>query len=159
MAMKMKLFAISMVSAALLAGPALADDKDVEIKAKDGDLKVKTEDKISDLNRKAHDQVCQGHHGAVTAKTDTSVTIDGKRYALTLDTKVNKQEEPLLLKTVKVGDNVCFTTEKAADGSDQIAKLMAISDQDKIRVREKEVDVNSPSKVEVETPDKKIEVK
>ena len=39
--MKMKLFAISMVSAALLAGPALADDKDVEIKGKDGDVKIK----------------------------------------------------------------------------------------------------------------------
>ena len=36
---------------------------------------------------------------------------------------------------------------------------MAIKDEDKVQVREKEVDVNSPNKVEVETPDKKIEVK
>jgi hypothetical protein len=155
--MKMKLFAISMMSAALLVSPAIADD--VEIKSKDGDLKARAEDKAADLNRKTHDQICKGQHGSVTAKTDSSVTVDGKMYALTLDTKVNKQEEPLLLKTVKVGDKVCFTTEKAADGSEQIAKLMAISDEDKVRVREKEVDVDSPSKVEVETPNKKIEVK
>ena len=106
------------------------------------------------------DLVSQPPEGfAVTAKTDTSVTIDGKMYALTADTKVNKQEEPLLLKTVKVGDKVCFTTEKAADGTQQIAKLMAVGDEDKVQVREKEVDVDSPSKVEVETPNKKIEVK
>jgi hypothetical protein len=47
----------------------------------------------------------------------------------------------------------------AADGTDQVAKLIAIGDEDKVRVREKEVDVDSPSKVEVETPNKKIEVK
>ena len=143
-----------MVSAALAVSPVslLADDKDV-------DVKVKTEDKLSDLNRQTHEKICQGNHGAVTAKTDTSVTVDGKMYALTVDTKVNKQEEPLLLKTVKVGDKVCFTTEKAADGTQQIAKLMAVGDQDKVRVREKDVDVDAPSKVEVETPNKKIEVK
>ena len=61
--------------------------------------------------------------------------------------------------SVKVGDKVCFTTEKAADGTQQIAKLVAVGDQDKVRVREKDVDVDAPSKVEVETPNKKIEVK
>jgi co-chaperonin GroES (HSP10) len=161
--MKMKLFAISMVSAALAMSPVsmLAQDKDVEVEVKDkaGEVKDKADDKISELNRKTHEKICQGHHGAVTAKTDMSVTIDGKIYALTADTRVNKQEEPLLLKTVKVGDKVCFTTEKAADGTDQVAKLIAIGDEDKVRVREKEVDVDSPSKVEVETPNKKIEVK
>lgn len=150
--MKMKLFAISMVSAALIVSPASlrAEDKDV-------DVKVKTGNRVSELNRKAHDKICQGHHGSVTAKTDTSISVDGKMYALTVDTKVNKQEEPLLPKTVKVGDKVCFKTEKAADGSEQISRLVAITDENKVRVREKELD--SPSKVEVETPEKKNEVK
>ena len=121
------------------------------MRADDNDTKTKAEDKVAEANRKAHEKICQGHHGAVTAKTDTSITIDGKMYALTADTKVNKQEEPLLLKTVKVGDTVCFTTEKAADGSQQISKLIAIDKDEKVRVREKESD--SPSK-EVETPNK-----
>lgn len=160
--MKMKLFAISVVSAALAFSPAalLAQDNNVEVEVKDKgtELKEKARDKASELKQKAHDEACQGKHGSVTAKTDNSVTIDGQRYALTADTRVNKQEEPLLLKTVKVGDKVCFTTEKAADGTDQIAKLMAIGDEEKVRVREKENGVETP-KIEVETPEKQIEVK
>jgi hypothetical protein len=157
--MKIKLIAISVVSAALAFSPAavFAQDDNVEVKDKGEELKDKASDKAAELKQKAHDETCQGKHGSVTAKTDNSVTIDGKRYALTADTRVNKQEEALLLKGVKTGDKVCFTTEKAADGTDQIAKLMAI-DEDKVRVREKENGVESPS-IEVETPEKKIEVK
>lgn len=154
--MKMKLILISMLSATLVAIPstARADDKDgVKV-----DVKAKANNKVAEANRKTHEKLCQGNHGTVTAKTDTSVTIDGKMYSLTADTRVNKQEEPILLKSVKVGDHLCFTTEKAADGSMQIAQLMAIDkDADKVRVRDREND--SPSKVEVETPNKKIEVK
>ena len=121
------------------------------MRADDNDAKDKAHDKIAEANHKTHEKICQGNHGTVTAKTDTSVTIDGKTYALTMDTKVNKQEEPLLLKTVKVGDNVCFVTEKAADGSPQISKLIAIDKDEKVRVRDRQND--SPSK-EVETPNK-----
>lgn len=152
--MKMKFLAIAFASAALLIVPTSvrADDND-----KIADSKS---DKTAEAKRKAHEKICQGHHGNVTAKTDTTITIDDKTYALTADTKVNKQEEPLLLKTVKVGDTVCFTTQKAADGSQQISKLIAIDKDEKVRVREKESDSSdSPSKVEVETPNKKIEVK
>lgn len=150
--MNMKVWAVSITAAALLVPTAAkAEDHDKEVKVKAGD-------KISELNRKTHEKICQGNHGTVTTKTDNSITIDGKQYALTADTRVNKQEEPLLPKTVKSGDNVCFTTEKASDGSQQIAQLIAIpKDTDKVRVREKESD--SPNKVEVETPNKKIEVK
>ena len=140
-----------MAAAALLTTPlsGRADDNDKEIKGS-------VNGKVAEAQRKAHEKICQGHHGTVTAKTDNSVTIDGKRYALTADTKVNKQEEPLLLKTVKVGDTVCYTTEKASDGSQQIAQLIAIDkNTDRVRVREKD----SSGKVEVETPSKKIEVK
>jgi hypothetical protein len=148
--MKIKLLAISLVATALATGPALcADDTEKDVTIKGG--------KISEAQRKTHEKICQGHHGTVTSKTDSSITIDAKTYALTADTRVNKQEEPLLPKTVKVGDTVCFTTEKAADGSQQIAKLIAIDKNEKIRVREKDSD--SPGKVEVETPKKKIEVK
>jgi len=147
--MKMKLFAISMASAALLVSPVRADDKD-------NDLSNKAGNKVSELNRKTHEKICKGQHGSVTAKTDTSISIDGKMYSLVADTKVNKQEEPLLPKTVKTGDHVCFVTEKASDGSDQISKLMAV-EKDSTRVRERDSD--SPTKIEVETPDKKIEVK
>jgi hypothetical protein len=146
--MKMKLLAISIVAAALALGPALrADDTDKDVNTKGG--------KIAEAQRKTHEKICQGHHGTVTAKTDTSITVDSKTYALTADTRVNKQEEPLLPKTVKVGDTVCFTTEKASDGSQQIAKLIAIDKDEKVRVREKDSD----GKVEVETPSKKIEIK
>lgn len=148
MFMKMKLFAISMASAALLVNPVRADDKDKDLSDRAGD-------KVSELNRKTHDKVCKGQHGSVTAKTDTSISIDGKMYALVADTRVNKQEEPLLPKTVKSGDHVCFVTEKASDGSEQISKVMAV-DKDSTRVREKDSD--SP-KIEVQTPNKKIEVK
>ena len=149
--MKINILAVSMAAAALLTTPlsGRADDNDKEIKGS-------VNGKVAEAQRKAHEKICQGHHGTVTAKTDNSVTIDGKRYALTADTKVNKQEEPLLLKTVKVGDTVCYTTEKASDGSQQIAQLIAIDkNTDRVRVREKD----SSGKVEVETPSKKIEVK
>ena len=152
--MKMKFLAVSVISTALvLSAPTLvrADDNDKDVKVKE-----KASDKLAEANKKAHEKICQGNHGKVTAKTDNTITVDGKLYALTADTKVNKQEEPLLPKTVKVGDTVCFTTEKAADGSAQISKLIAIDKDEKVRVREKE---ESPSKVEVETPNKKIEVK
>ena len=149
--MNTKVLAVWVTAAALLVPTAAwaEDDKDV---------KGKASDKLSELNRKTHEKICQGKHGTVTSKTDNSVTIDGKQYALTIDTRVNKQEEALLTKTLKSGDTVCFTTEKAADGSQQVAQLIAIpKDTEKVRVREKESD--SPSKVEVETPNKKIEVK
>ena len=152
--MKTKYLAVSILSGALLAVPfsVRADDHDKEVKIKAGD-------KVAEANRKTHESICKGNHGTITAKSDLSITVDGKAYALTADTKVNKQEEALLPKTVKVGDTVCFVTEDAADGSKQISKLIAINkDSDKVRVREKD-DLNSPSKVEVETPNKKIEVK
>jgi hypothetical protein len=151
--MKTKYLAVSILSGLLLAVPfsvRAADD--------DTDVKAKADNKLTEAQRKTHEAICQGHHGTVTAKGTDSITIDGKRYALTADTKVNKQEEPILPKTVKVGDTVCFVTQQAADGSPQISKLIAIDkDTDKVRVREKDSD--SPSKVEVETPNKKIEVK
>lgn len=151
--MKTKYLAVSILTGILLAVPfsvrAADDDKDV---------KVKADDKLTEAQRKTHEAMCQGHHGTVTAKGASSITIDGKRYALTADTKVNKQEEAILPKTVNVGDTVCFATQEAADGSQQISKLIAIDkDTEKVRVREKESD--SPSKVEVETPNRKIEVK
>jgi hypothetical protein len=155
LSMKTKYLAVSILSGALLAVPfaARADDNDKN-------LKDKANDKAAEAQRKTHESICQGHHGQVTAKSTDSITIDGKRYALTADTGVNKQEEPLLPKTVKVGDTVCFVTQQAADGSQQISKLIAIDkDTEKVRVREKDSDTDSPSKVEVETPNKKIEVK
>ena len=149
--MKKKMLLISMLSATLIAIPSsLFADDDVKV-----DVKAKGNEKLSEANRKTHEKICQGNHGTITAKTDTSVTIDGTQYAMTADTKVNKQEEPLLLKTAKVGDHVCFTTEKAADGSKQIAQIIQVpQDTDKVRVREKD-----DNKIEVETPNKKIEVK
>ena len=152
--MKIKYLAVSILSGALLALPFAARAAD------DKDLKNRADDKISEAQRKTHESICQGHHGTVTAKSDTTITIDGKSYALTADTKVNKQEEPLLPKTVKVGDTVCYVTQDAADGSKQISKLIAIDkDTEKVRARENESDVNSPSKVEVETPNRKNEAK
>jgi hypothetical protein len=150
--MKMKFIAISAMSAALLIVPTSvrADDDDKDVKGKGSD-------KVAETNRKTHENICQGHHGTITAKSDNSITIDGKQYALTVDTQVNKQGESLIAKSSKVGDSVCFATEKAADGSMQISKLIAVSKDEKVRVRDKEND--SPNKVEVETPNKKIEVK
>jgi hypothetical protein len=150
--MKMKFIAISIVSAALLIVPSSARAAD-----DDKDVKVKAGDKTAEAQQKTHEKICQGHHGTVTAKSDNSITIDGKQYALTADTQVNKQGEALLSKTAKVGDTVCFTTQKAADGSMQISKIIAIDKDEKVRVREKEND--SLGKGEVETPEKKDEVK
>lgn len=119
---------------------------------------------MSDVERKAHEKMCKGKHGTITDKTANSVTIDGKTYALKINTPVNKQEEALLPKTSKVGDRVCYTTAEAADGSQQITAMMGLDkDTDRMRVRGKDndvdVDVKDSGKVEVETPSKKIEVK
>lgn len=143
------------MAAALLVGSTSmrADDKDVKIKV-DAD---KAENKVAEANRKTHEKICQGHHGSITAKSDNTLTIDGKLYALTADAKETKGGESLLSKSSKVGDTVCFNTQKATDGSMQISKMIAIDKDEKVRVREKELD--SPNKIEVETPDKKIEIK
>lgn len=125
--------------------------------------RVRVHDKLSEVERKAHEKMCQGKHGTITDKTANSLTIDGKQYAFKINTPVNKQEEPLYSKITKVGDRVCFTTMEAADGTHQIAKLMAIDEQaDRVRVREKESDVkveSKPGKVEIETPEHEVEVK
>ena len=150
--MKMK-FVISAITAACLIIPTSVraeDDKDVKVK-------VKADDKVAEANQKTHEKICQGHHGTITAKSDSTMTIDGKQYALTADTQTTKQGEALISKSSKVGDTVCFTTEKATDGSMQISRLIAIDKDEKVRVRDKELD--TPNKVEVETPNKKIEVK
>jgi hypothetical protein len=156
--MKMKLLAISVAAAAALVVPTTvrADDDVDKAKDKAQDKVQKAEDKLAEANRKTHEKICQGHHGTVTAKSDNSITIDGKRYAYTADTKVNKQEEALISKTVKSGDHVCFTTEKAADGSDQVAQVIMVDKDEKVRVRDKDADY--PKKVD-ETPDKKDDVK
>src|SRR5436190_5577153 len=131
--MKMKFIAISAMSAALIIVPTSvrADDNDKDVKGK-------ADDKVSEANQKTHEKICQGNHGTVTAKSDNSITIDGKQYALTADAKTTKQGEALISKSAKVGDSVCFATEKAADGSMQISKMIAISKDEKVRVREKE---------------------
>lgn len=144
------------MAAALLVVPTSVradDDKEVKVKVD----KDKTESKVADANRKTHEQICQGHHGSITAKSDSTITVDGKQYALTADAKETKGGESLISKAAKVGDTVCFTTQKATDGSMQISKMIAIDKDEKVRVRDKEND--SPNKVEVETPEKKIEVK
>lgn len=99
-------------------------------------------DTLSAAQQKVHEEMCEGHHGRITDKTANSLTIDGKIYALKINTPVNKQEEPLLPKTVKVGDRVCYDLKKAADGSKQISRLIAIdrASDEKMRVREKESD-------------------
>ncbi|HTD68587.1 MAG TPA: hypothetical protein VK846_18855 [Candidatus Limnocylindria bacterium] len=150
MKMKLRFWVVPVMSAALLVVPTSvrADDAD--------DAKAKIENKITEANRKTHEKICQGHHGTVTAKTDNSVTINDKQYAMTADAQVNKQGEPVLLKTLKTGDFVCFTTQKAADGSSQISQVIALDNDQKVRVREREG--SSPSK-EVETPNKKNDVK
>lgn len=155
MKMKMKFIAISAMSAALLAAPTSlrADDKDVKVKV-DND---KVENKVAEANQKTHEKICQGNHGSITAKSDSTLTIDGKQYALTADAKETKGGESLISKASKVGDTVCFTTQKAADGSMQISKMIAIDKDEKVRVRDRELD--APNKIEVETPDKKLEVK
>jgi hypothetical protein len=115
-------------------------------------------DKTSDSQREAHERICQGHHGTVTAKTDNSVTIEGKTYAMSADTRVIKgSDAAVTLKKVTVGDTVCFDTQAAADGSQQVTALMTINKDEKVRVREKDSD--SPGKGEVETPNKKDEAK
>lgn len=152
--MKMKMLLISILSASLIAVPSSvrADEhKDVKVDKKDKNA-------LSEANRETHQKICEGNHGKVTAKTDNNVTIDGKRYALTADARVQRGNGAVLLRGVEVGDTLCFTTQKAADGTMQISQLMAVpADTEKVRVREKEND--SPNKVEVETPNKKIEVK
>jgi hypothetical protein len=153
--MKTKYFAVSILTAAVLAVPGTvrADDHDDAEKAKQ-----KVENKVAEANREAHQAMCKGKHGKVTDKTDSTVTIDGKRHAMTLDARVTKQDEVIKLKNIAVGDTVCYTTQEAADGTQQVAKIMEIDPNDKVRVREKETDTDTDVKVETPGKDKKIEV-
>ena len=109
--MKMKFIAISAIAAALVVpASARADDNDKN-------LKGKADEKVTEANQKTHEKICQGHHGTVTAKTDSSITVDGKQYALTADTQVNKQGESLISKSAKVGDTV---TVRAPRGPERV---------------------------------------
>jgi hypothetical protein len=140
-------------------------DRNAAVSASTKSGEVAYADKLNEVERKAHEAMCKGHHGTITDKTAQSISVDGKTYALKINTPVNKQEEPLLPKTVKVGDRVCFDLKEAADGSQQIAKLMAIDEEtDKTRVRDKDTGADvkikkDSDKIEVNTPDHKIEVK
>lgn len=180
---------MSIISAAALVigcGPA-AFAEDVKVTDKNSadqgrveKMRTYASEKLSEANRATHEKMCKGKHGSITDKNANSISIDGKKYAFVIDTPVNKQEEPLLPKTVKVGDRICFTTMKAADGTAQLDKLMAIDRETdtKMRVRDKvDVDVDdkdveikssddkdvkikaSDDKLKVETDDNKIEVK
>ncbi len=105
---------------------------------------------MSEVERKAHEKICKGHHGTITDKTANSLTVDGKIYAFKINTPVNKQGEALLPKTSKVGDRVCFDTAKAADGSQQITALIGIDEQsDRTRVRDTDIDSEPKEPIEV----------
>jgi hypothetical protein len=136
-------------------------------KAKLEKARTYASEKLSDLERETHEKMCKGNHGTITDKTANSLTIDGKQYAFKINTPVNKQEEPLLPKITKVGDRVCFTTMKAADGTQQLDKLIALDKETdtKVRVREKTTDDDveikakaSDDKVKIETDDTKVKI-
>lgn len=151
--MKIKTLTVSLLAAALLIPVAVrADDHD---KAKEAKDKVKQE--LSEADRKTHEKICEGHHGTVTEKSGQSISIDGKRYAYMIGTPQIKGGGALPSKIVAVGDHVCFTTQKAADGTEQVAQVIAVPKDEKVRVREKEEkpDVD----VDVDVDKKPAEVK
>src|SRR6185369_7291835 len=72
-----------------------------------------------------HDKDCKGTHGTVSAKTDTSITVNGKSYTLDSGVKVSKENGSAVgLTDVKVGDKVCLDT--ASKDSKQVAKIMVL---------------------------------
>ena len=97
-----------------------------------------------------HDKDCKGVHGKVTKKSDTTITVDDKSYAMTAASKITKDGKAVELTKVKIGESVCLNTKEAADGSQQVASLLVLDKADadstgKARVRGK-VDDSDKSK-------------
>ncbi|HMJ91631.1 MAG TPA: DUF5666 domain-containing protein, partial [Candidatus Acidoferrum sp.] len=72
-----------------------------------------------------HDKDCKdGKHGTVTARTDTSITVDGKTYN-TAAASITGEKDSAAVSTVKVGDKVCVLTSSA--NSMDASKIMVLN--------------------------------
>jgi hypothetical protein len=61
--------------------------------------------------------------GKVTAKTDSSVTVDAKMVATSATTAVSKNGKPASLSDVNIGDKVKVTAKKGDDGGLQAVMI------------------------------------
>ena len=61
--------------------------------------------------------------GKITAKTDTTVTVDAKMVATTATTAVSKNGKPGTLADVNIGDKVKVTAKKSEDGGLQAVMI------------------------------------
>ncbi len=61
--------------------------------------------------------------GKITAKTDSSVTVDARTIATTATTAVSKNGKPGTLADVNIGDKVKVTAKKGDDGGMQAVMI------------------------------------
>lgn len=71
--------------------------------------------------------------GKVTAKTDSSVTVDAKMVATSATTAVSKNGKPGSLSDVNIGDKVKVTAKKSDDGGLQAVMIEVSAKPDELR--------------------------
>ena len=67
--------------------------------------------------------------GKVSAKTDSGLTVDGKKIATTATTSFMKSGKPITLADIQVGDMVKVAASKGTDGSFQAVSVEVMSSQ------------------------------
>jgi hypothetical protein len=71
-------------------------------------------------------------HGKVSAKSDTSLTVDGKVIMTTAVTAVMKDGKPLTIGDITVGDKVKVSASKGTDGSLQAVSVEVMTKESAI---------------------------
>ena len=72
--------------------------------------------------------------GKVSAKTDSSLTVDGKVIATTAATAFTKEGKPITLSDVQVGDKVKVTASKEGDGTWRAIAVEILGTQQKSEI-------------------------
>ena len=72
-------------------------------------------------------------HGKVTAKSDASLTVDGRVVTTSSGTSVMKEGKPITIGDVQVGDKVRVAASKGTDGSLQAVSVEVMTKESAVR--------------------------
>ena len=73
-----------------------------------------------------HDKNCKAIHGTVSAKTDNSITVNGKAYTLDTGATVMKDDKTVALSSINVGDKVCLEMPAKGTDANHVSKLVVL---------------------------------
>ena len=65
--------------------------------------------------------------GKVSAKTDSSLTVDGKAIVVTASTSYMKEGKPITLADVQTGDQIKVSTSMRTDGSLEALSVVVLA--------------------------------